>query len=241
MLTLDLVDITGWKLHGPQSDAYKGQVPRRMKYLHPSVLPNFVALLEEAPWMAFSDIYRDPIASLEARRTKAGVQRPGYSAHNYGFAFDADVDQCLKGGFGSYAQMLVVLVKHGWTCHRSDGQRGSEDWHQNALGGIDAKKFPGSSGPQRWILEHYGPQLMGDETWAQERLAKAGFYQGDIDGKFGPLSRRALMSFERAYDLTPDGILDEITMRTLAIVTAEKNVTQPDAALTDRARKLGLI
>lgn len=229
MFTLNLCDLSSLRLKGPTGPVYNGVVPKRMKFLAPWAVSKFVDLLIALPFIAFSDIFRDPIASLEARRSKAGVQRPGYSAHNYGFAFDVDVDQVLKAGAVirgafSYPTLLGILKDHGFTCHRPDGLRGSEDWHFNYLDGIDATQFPRSAGPQKLILDKWGSFLQGDEAWVQECLKEVGLYRGEIDGAFGPQSKASLMAFERAYDLTPDGIIDEMTSRTLAIATAKKDI-----------------
>jgi hypothetical protein len=45
-------------------------------------------------------------------------------------------------------------------------------------------------------------------TWlgAQTVLERLGHYHGDLDGLWGPLSRRAVVDFQKAHGLTPDGI-----------------------------------
>ncbi|MBI5873630.1 MAG: peptidoglycan-binding protein [Candidatus Omnitrophica bacterium] len=39
----------------------------------------------------------------------------------------------------------------------------------------------------------------------QAALKNAGFYQGDVDGKFGPKSKKAVEDFQTANDLKADG------------------------------------
>ena len=41
----------------------------------------------------------------------------------------------------------------------------------------------------------------------QESLRNAGFYQGDIDGKVGLLTRKAVLEFQRVHGLKEDGIV----------------------------------
>ena len=42
----------------------------------------------------------------------------------------------------------------------------------------------------------------------QERLARAGYYRGEIDGVIGPRTRSAIRVYERQHGLTPDGAID---------------------------------
>lgn len=221
MLVIQLADLSDWPLKGPKNESYKGILPKRMHYVYPPAAPALREVIRSVPGIAFSDMLRDPIASLEARRTKRGVQRPGFSGHNYGISFDVDVDQTLAASMLSYPELVDQLVSCGWTPHRTDKKRGLEDWHFNYLG-MGSSPPIGSRGPQLWIEQTYGNDLSGDDAWAQTMLAKLGYYKGEIDGDFGPLSRAALMSMEKAYDLVPDGILDSLAERTLAIASAEK-------------------
>jgi hypothetical protein len=234
MLILDLVDLTAVPLAGPRDDVYKGAVPRRMKFLHPTVVDDFLALLQDAPFLAFTDVYRDPKASLAARLAgKRGVQRPGFSAHNFGFAVDVAVEQVLKDGAIAYSTLLEIMGRRNFSCHRSDGKLGFESWHFSHLKPFaDAKAHPGASGPQKWIAEVYGAQLDGDEAWTQTLLGKLGLYKGPVDGDFGPKSRAALRQFEQDWGLPVDGIPDAVSNRTLAAVTAEKRVVVYGPPLT---------
>ncbi len=50
----------------------------------------------------------------------------------------------------------------------------------------------------------------------QQALKNAGFYQGSIDGKMGPLTREALREFQRVHGLTVDGIVGKKTWAQLA-------------------------
>jgi murein L,D-transpeptidase YcbB/YkuD len=50
----------------------------------------------------------------------------------------------------------------------------------------------------------------------QAALKKAGFYKGDVDGKSGLQTKKAIKAFQRTKDLTPDGIIGVRTWEELA-------------------------
>lgn len=45
----------------------------------------------------------------------------------------------------------------------------------------------------------------------QTALKNAGFYQGNVDGKMGPLTREAIKEFQRVHGLTDDGVVGRKT------------------------------
>ena len=50
----------------------------------------------------------------------------------------------------------------------------------------------------------------------QTALKKAGFYKGDIDGKLGPQTKKAIKVFQKSKGLTPDGVIGVRTWEELA-------------------------
>ncbi len=52
---------------------------------------------------------------------------------------------------------------------------------------------------------------------AQAALAEKGYYQGQVDGAFGPQSQRALRAFQRENGLPVTGVLDRETVANLGI------------------------
>ena len=50
----------------------------------------------------------------------------------------------------------------------------------------------------------------------QASLKKAGFYKGEIDGKMGPRTRRAIKEFQKAKKLNPDGVVGPKTWEALS-------------------------
>ncbi len=49
----------------------------------------------------------------------------------------------------------------------------------------------------------------------QTALKKAGFYTGEIDGKLGPRTKKAIKAFQKSKGLTADGVVDAKTWKEL--------------------------
>lgn len=227
-------------LRGPDDADYNGLVPRRARFLEPGAAASTLQLVAKYPWLTFTDVYRSPDASLAARRTKRGVQPPGFSAHNFGLAWDLDVGACLRGGTLKYVELVEQLTADFWFCHRRDlDQTASESWHFNYLG-PDWKRFMTQVDPQAantwsWavearIVELYGEQFKLDDRQVQEGLAALKFYSGAADGSMGPLTREAVGAFQRAWGLPDDGLAGSRTRRVLAVVTAKTEVVSAGVA-----------
>ena len=67
------------------------------------------------------------------------------------------------------------------------------------------------------ILNHqFGAPMYGDDVATlQARLQDLGFYTGLVDGHFGLQTHNALMSYQREYGLSSDGICGPETLRSL--------------------------
>ena len=59
----------------------------------------------------------------------------------------------------------------------------------------------------------------------QERLKIAGFYYGNSTGIFGPITHEAVKRFQKAYQLTVDGVVGKSTLAKLPAVTDENQTT----------------
>lgn len=56
----------------------------------------------------------------------------------------------------------------------------------------------------------------GEKVWQlQERLQQLGYYQGTLDGEFGPGTRDAVVAFQKRNGLSADGLAGEETQRVL--------------------------
>jgi peptidoglycan hydrolase-like protein with peptidoglycan-binding domain len=61
----------------------------------------------------------------------------------------------------------------------------------------------------------------------QRRLTRLGFTPGPVDGRYGPLTTRAVERFQHARRLTVNGIVDARTQRALRPVTRPARTTRP--------------
>ena len=204
------------------------EFPARMAFLQPDAAAAYAAASKLK--LVVSDMLRSAEESLMARQQKSGVQPPGFSAHNYGFAIDIATDAVLKATKLTKPALDKELEEYGWYCHRKDGKRGMEDWHYNFLGNRDeaapflkvCERSSNRSGAiEAKIKAVFGDGLKLTPEEAQTALSKLKMYRGEIDGKFGNQSKTALMIFQRAWKLPETGALDDKTERTLAFVTAE--------------------
>jgi len=59
----------------------------------------------------------------------------------------------------------------------------------------------------------------------QERLKVAGFYYGNSTGIFGPITQEAVKRFQKAYQLTVDGVVGKSTLAKLPAVSDENQTT----------------
>ncbi len=231
MLVLELVQLP--ELRGPQ--IWKGKCPRWASFLAPDAAQSLIALEKDTGGLIFTDIYRPPDISLNAMKTKQGVQPPGFSGHNFGLSMDLTVDEILQSKKWGYQKLLEVMEAHRWYCHRRDGAAGvgkSEYWHFNYLPNAalrlnlaDPKKSSTWAAPvEAEIKDRYGKQFELTLIQTQEALRKLRLYSGEVDGEMGPITKRSIEQFQRSWGLSVDGLLGPRTLRTLAVVTAEKRV-----------------
>ena len=69
---------------------------------------------------------------------------------------------------------------------------------------------------------HTGSQ--GEKVWKlQERLQALGYYEGEVDGQFGPGTRDAVIAFQKKNGLDADGLAGDETQKVLYSEEAMKN------------------
>jgi len=83
--------------------------------------------------------------------------------------------------------------------------------------GYNSNYYYGSSYPyysNRTVYRGYDGSVVAR---VQERLARAGYYHGPIDGVMGPRTRYAVRVYERRHGLPADGIIDRRLLATMGI------------------------
>lgn len=212
--------------------ADKDKLAARMRFLHPDAAKAF-RKMDADMRVCCSDMLRTPEGSLANRRRKGRGLRPGWSGHNYGFSIDINVSWMLKNHDMNKVELDAWMASFGWHCHNIPGEtRSYEAWHYNYFG-PEAEhylSFRTGSKSRTWskpvsqkIEEYYGHWWgRADETTVQMALNSLGLYNGDFDGDAGPLTKTAVESFQKAWDLPVDGVAGPMTKRTLMLVSADR-------------------
>jgi hypothetical protein len=83
--------------------------------------------------------------------------------------------------------------------------------------------YPAGYGYGSYSAPYYGAPVYGSNyrgstiTRVQERLARAGYYAGAIDGIMGPRTRSAIRAYERRHRLPVDGVIDSRLLATMEL------------------------
>lgn len=228
-------------LAGPNDATYNGKVPTRARFLFPEAAQSLCGLEAASGGLVYTDVFRSADASLAACRNKRGCQRPAFSAHNFGLAFDLDLDATKKKLQLTYQGLTSLLNRFGWYCHRRDGNPDEmESWHFNFLGEqagtyltLATEVHKTWSAPvETRIAELYGADFLLTPVQLQQALEQAHFYYGAIDGLQGPLTYEAIRAFQRAWQIEESPVKPGgTTHRTLAYVTADRVIEPKEAGL----------
>lgn len=209
-----------------------------MPYLAPDAAASLLAIEKDTDGLVYTDMWRDPLSSLLNRRTKRTSQLPGYSPHNYGLAVDLDVKTILEEKKIRYEDLLRILRKRGWVCHRRDGLLDEpESDHFNYLGELAEKYLVKCTmDPASWsnaaemrIWERFGKDFQIELRDVQILLTKLRFYTGQITGTRDLYTREAILAFQRAWDLVQSGAPDMSTCRVLVYIMAERELSPAPA------------
>jgi hypothetical protein len=139
-----------------------------------------------------------------------------------------DVKRTLRRLRWTKRRLDEFMASFGFYCHRLDHKRGNEDWHYNGLvlPGADwfdtyATRTRSSPALEWMIVGTYGHYWRMTKKQQQRCLKFLHLYPGDIDGKFGKMSKTAARSFQRAWHLKTDGIIGKKSGRVLQFRCAE--------------------
>lgn len=156
-------------------------------------------------------------------------------------------DGPISGVFGELTQAAVINFQqqNGLS---PDGIVGAETFAAIDRGAAPATSTAEGSSPSTTTpVAAGGIVLLGntgsDVTTLQQRLTTLGYYQGAVDGQFGAQTEAALLAFQRAQGLNPDGIAGTATFSALNALTTPAAIAaapttpsttlppaQPDAA-----------
>lgn len=204
-----------------------------MKYLAPDAAESLLKLEKDTGGLIYLDMWRDPVSSLVAKRTRRSSQIPGYSPHNYGLGFDIDLKRYLSEKKIRYEDLLYFLKKRGWFCHRRDGdEKAPGADHFNFLGEAPNQYLlKCTMDPVTWdnaaeekIFERHQSAFRLSTEQVQTQLATIGFYAGEPTGTNDLYTREAVMAFQRAWDLIENGQIDMTLCRVVAFVTSHREL-----------------
>ncbi len=73
----------------------------------------------------------------------------------------------------------------------------------------------------------------GSTRQVQQALKNAGFYQGNVDGKMGPMTKEAVKEFQRVHGLKDDGVVGKQTWTKLSsyLSLASSEASKPNEAV----------
>lgn len=205
----------------------------KLKFLAPDAAGALLKVEKDTGGLIYTDLWRDPVASMVAKRTRRSTQLPGYSAHNFGMGMDLDVKTILAEKKILYEDLLYLLKKRGWYCHRRDGVENATDFdHFNFLGDTaNQYLLKCTMDPVTWdyavddrITERYQADFQLSVKQVQTSLAGIGFYAGEPSGTIDLYTREAIMAFQRAWDLIENGLADATLCRVVAFVTSSREM-----------------
>lgn len=213
------------ELQAPHDPDYKDTLPQRFRLMQPDAAEALLAL-EHNAGLIYTDMYRMPLQQLDAYRRKAGTQPVGYSAHDFGFAFDIDVHETLLKLKMRYPELVEYVGEYGFYCHRRDlDPTASESWHFNYLGQDgDTEGYLALADPQNHITWSAPVEAKIQERYAKDFVLDAMGVQAALIAA----DCKNIVEFQMAWDLAADGIAGPKTQRVLAYVTAQVNIKELD-------------
>lgn len=138
----------------------------------------------------------DAIAQLQTRLTQLGYY-----------------DGPISGTFGPLTQEAVIKFQEAQGL-AADGIVGPATASALARTSEPVQSSPSASSNLLQVGDT-GPGVVA----LQQRLTAAGYYQGTVDGTFGPQTEAAVLAFQQAQGLTLDGIAGPATLAALTPAT----------------------
>lgn len=183
-------------------------------------------------YIVVSDMLRSPESSLSAVKRGKGALPPGRSAHNFGLAIDIDIKRTMiNAALKTKKDLDAFMADCDFICHRTDGKMESEAWHYNYIPSLLVTEFKsrGIVRPSAMVEEYI--RALYSSSWAEYDTAKfqialrtMGYYSGEIDGDYGPLTRQGLNAFQRAWMKRESATIDDSDRRLMYVVHGHRNM-----------------
>ena len=120
------------------------------------------------------------------------------------------------------SELQVLLWRKGYLSNGDcDGNFGPKTLSAvKAFQAVHGLTVDGVVGPKTWAAffgSNFNKSDVSDIKAIQKKLQRLGYYDGEIDGRFGPKTRQALIDLQRFYTDVPDtGCFDNATQQKLA-------------------------
>lgn len=119
----------------------------------------------------------------------------------------------LQSQLGLLEERVTQLERVGMGAGMASSLPGQPAAVAEPVPGLAVQAERASSAPQAPAAKS---SLKPSTREIQQALKNAGFYQGAIDGKMGPLTRQAIKEFQRVHGLADDGIVGKQTWAKLS-------------------------
>lgn len=206
----------------------------RAKVLAPDAAAALLALEKDTSGLVYSSLWHDATSSLWARRFRLGAPLPGYDPHGYGMALTLDGDTILAEKKIGYEDLLYLMKRRGWYCHRRDGKpKEQTSFEFNFLGeNADEYSSLATFDPLSWdkpiekkVHEKYLKDFALSPAMIQSALLSLGFFHGTVNGEYDAYMREGIVAFQRAWQLPETGTPNITLQRVLAFVSATVTIS----------------
>ena len=83
--------------------------------------------------------------------------------------------------------------------------------------GPGVRYFPNHSAIPREFYDHDAYRMNSDDARVQQALARLGYYQGSVDGRFGPQSMRAMNQYQQSQGQQATDAITALLLRSLGL------------------------
>lgn len=184
------------------------------------------------------DAWHSPALTLYDKRMHSTQWAVGYSPFDYGMAIRFKVPERIKRFDSLYEEVRETVEKYGWFFYRHPSYTSAiYPWGETLIylsNNEQINRFE-TADPTTWgfaaemeIYARYGQYFTLSPAQIRTKLYNLGLYYGrvDVETSLGldVNSREAILAFQRTWKLAENGQPDTQFQRTLALVSAEKEI-----------------